>query len=289
MNLDILFNGIKRLPNVGEEIYSKDFKISLGGGKMVIPLVLDKLGIETKLGTYLGNDVQSKIAKILLKEQGFTSYTNFYEGDEDPTVVSSVLSLDEDRIIISNDVKTSIRDIDEDTVYNFLKDSNVVFAPYNMINVLRRLKENEVKIVYDIGWDDNLDLNSYIETLKYIDVFAPNDKEAMKMTNTSTVEDAVKVLSKYVKHPVITIGNEGCITYKDNKVIRVGLNNSYNVVDTSGAGDNFITGIVYGLLKDCEIEDCMKYGNIFGAKSTEVLGCYNNTLDIEYIDRLYNL
>ncbi|MCH4888981.1 carbohydrate kinase family protein [Acidaminobacter sp. JC074] len=289
MNIDLIFDGITSLPEQGEEVFASNFDLQLGGGPMVCPIILNQLGVKSQLGTFLGQDMLSDLARNLLSKMNFNDYTNFNAIEKNPVVVTSVLSLEKDRSFICYNENVREDQITDEIVYDFLKDSKVVFAPIGKLNVLRRLKQRGIKIIFDTGWDDDLHIDMFKEMLKYVDVFTPNHKEAMKMTDTSTIEEAVIELAKYVKYPVISNGDKGCITYINNEIIRVEMPVDFEVVDTTGAGDNFLTGIAYGLIHEKDIITCMKYGNIFGGYSTQGLGCYKSSITLEAIDDLMAL
>lgn len=289
MNVDMIFGKFHELPELGEEAFSKSFDLQLGGGPMVAPIVLSRLGYDAKLGTFLSQDNLSFLSKKMLEDVGFQNYTNFYNGSGHPVVATSVLSFERDRSFIcyNEEIRESL--LEDEVVYRFLKDSKVAFAPQGKVDVLKKLKENGVTIIFDTGWHNDLHIDMFEETLKYVDVFTPNDKEAMKMTGTSHVEDAVKALATYVKHPIVSIGEKGCLTYLNDEIRYVSMPKDFHVVDTTGAGDNFLTGIIYGLLKDVSIIECMEYGNIFGGLSTEALGCYKADITLEKVSALKKL
>lgn len=286
MNVDMIFEGFHNLPALGEEVFSKSFDLQLGGGPMVVPIVLSSLGYDAKLGTFLSEDNLSSLSKKMLEDMGFYNYINFYEGDGQPVVATSVLSFEHDRSFICYNEEIRENILNDDVVYDFLKASKVAFAPHGKVEVLKKLKADGVLLIFDTGWHDDLHITMFEETLKYVDVFTPNDKEAMKMTGTSTVEEAVRALASYVKHPIVSVGKEGCLTYLNNQVHYVRMPRSFHVVDTTGAGDNFLTGIIYGLLNDASIIECMEYGNIFGGLSTEALGCYKAAITLEKVEAL---
>ena len=79
MNVDLIYKDINRFPNEGEEVFATDFKIELGGGPMVIPIMLSRLGIPVKLGTYFGDDFQSRIASDLLNDIRFHYVEDVYK------------------------------------------------------------------------------------------------------------------------------------------------------------------------------------------------------------------
>lgn len=289
MNLDLLFGGVNQLPKTGEEVFAKAFDVQLGGGPMVCPIILQRLGIESKLGTFLSNDMISSISERMMLAKKFTNYENFNRDHPSPVVVTSVMSLKDDRSFVCYNEHVREKDLDDEVVYNFLKKSKVIFAPTGKLEVLKRLHQEKVQIIYDTGWVENIDISMFEETLKYVDIFTPNDKEAMAMTKTTSVKEAVKVLAMYVKHPIVSCGEKGCITYLNNEWIEVPMPKSFKVVDTTGAGDNFLTGIAYGLIHDQDIITCMQYGNVFGGYSTEALGCFKADINLEVIEELMSL
>jgi len=274
LNLDIIYSGIDRFPEKGEEIYSDHFDIQLGGGPPVLPIVLNRLNVKGKLGTFFSDDLISTLAMNLLKKLDFNDYHNFYKKSGKPVIVTSVISFSDDRSFVSFEDNRGETLYTEQEVYEFFTGSKVCWAVDEFPEVMAELKKEGTTLVYDIGWDKVKHISKFKDILKSVEVYTPNDKEAMVMTETSTPQDAVKVLAEYVKHPVVKIGKDGCLTYKNGNVIQVGIPYEVKAIETTGAGDNFLAGLTYGLVKDWCIEDCMKMGNIIGANSTTELGCY---------------
>jgi ribokinase len=281
LNLDIIYSGIDRLPEKGEEVYSDSFDIQLGGGPPVLPIVLKRMNVKGKLGTFFSDDLVSTLAKGLLKKLDFCDYYNFYKKSGKPVIVTSVISFTDDRSFVSFEDDKGETLCTEQEVYDFFTGSKVCWALGEYPEVMAKLKKEGTTLVYDIGWDGVKHVSNYKDILSIVDVFTPNDKEAMAITETSNPKDAVKVLSEYVKYPVVKIGKDGCLTYKKGEVVQIGLPYKVNAIDTTGAGDNFLAGLTYGLDKDWCIEDCMKMGNIIGANSTTELGCYKAYLSEE--------
>ena len=138
----------------------------------------------------------------------------------------------------------------------------------------RRLHEEGVKVVYDSGWSDDLSIDGIKAFLPYIDVYTPNDKEARKLAGTDDLEEAVRFLAGYTPHPVVTLGKGGCAYWHDGSIRYVSAIDEFRAVDTTGAGDNFLTGIIYGLLTEEPLDRCVRLGNIFAGKSTTAVGCF---------------
>ena len=95
-NVDLLYQGMERIPDVGEELYCKDFDLQLGGGLPATLINLGRLGIETKIATELGTDIFSEFAKNKFLQNGVEP-TNLYESDKIPLNITSAIILPKDR------------------------------------------------------------------------------------------------------------------------------------------------------------------------------------------------
>lgn len=284
MNLDIIFSDFPHMPNPGEEVFAKLFDIQLGGGPMLYPVVLNHLGCKTKLGTFLSDNEPSKICRNLMERMGFDHYENFNLKEENPVVVTSVFSWKQDRSFLAYNRFINETMLSEKSVYDFLEDARVISAPIGHLEVLKRLHREGKKIVFDVAWSDSLHVEKLSNVLSCVDVFAPNDKEALKLTEKETPEEALLMLKDYTETPVITMGKKGCMYY-DHGMKYIAAVEDFESVDTTGAGDNFITGIIYGLIQGYSMADCLKMGNIFAGYSTTKMGCYGAVITPEIINK----
>ena len=82
---------------------------------------------------------------------------------------------------------------------------------------------------------------------------------------------------------VTTLGADGSICYirKGKNIIekRIEAIRITNVVDASGGGDAYISGFLYGYLKDFDPEDCCRLGTIMAAHIIQKEGCLSNVPD----------
>lgn len=285
MNLDCIFQGFQRMPEPGEEVFAKHFTLQLGGGPMVAPIVLKQLGCRVELGTFLGQSDVADVCVKLLEKKGFQDYRDFSFPGKEPVVVTAVFSTEEDRGFLARNEQVNESCMPGDVVYDYLKDAKVTFAPAGHPEVAKRLHDAGVKIVYDNGWSDDLCIDTVKDLLPYVDVYTPNDKEAKKIACTDDLETALRFLARYTRNPVITLGKGGCAYLKDGRMVVIPANNDYIAVDTTGAGDNFLTGVVYGMIHDLSLEESLKLGNLFAGISTTGVGCFGATVTPEDIRR----
>lgn len=272
--LDLVFSGLPRIPDYGEEVFASRFDLQLGGGALAPAIILNRLQLEVNLGTFLNQGYLSQIARSLLAKENI-NYTNLYQGEEEPVVLTAIMSFSHDRSMVSyNPIKLNDYQLGEEDLYRFLRGSKICFVTKGFDQVYRQLCKEGVILVYDLGWEDHLHIKNLAPTLAYTHFFLPNEKEALKMTGAKNANEACKILKDYVKHPIIKLGPKGAITYLENQVVAIPMPMKYEAIDTTGAGDNFMAGLMYGLYQDWDIIKCIQFANVLGGYSTTGMGCY---------------
>ena len=286
LSLDFIFGGVKALPRLGEEVFSKTFDIQLGGGTLVYPIVLTKLGVDCHVIIKKSASIQAELAYSMLESYLIKEIEIVEEDEFDSVMSTAVISLEKDRSFISNNNFKAFS-FEDSFLLERYQGSKVIFATEQNTQIIPQLKANGSIIVFDVGWSEDLSLTKYEKVLKYVDYFTPNDKEAMKMTGTNTVEESLKVLSRYVSYPVVSCGKKGCMTILNENIICLDIPENINAVDTTGAGDNFMAGLIYGIYKEMSLQDCIKFANCTGALSTTGYGCYGAAYTKEDVIQLF--
>lgn len=272
-NVDLLYQGMERIPDVGEELYCKDFDLQLGGGLPATLINLGRLGIETKIATELGTDIFSEFAKDKFLQNGVEP-TNLYEGDKIPLNITSAIILPKDRTFFTYG-KGSIEANDnaKEKFYQIAKGSKITMMQLGgFLDVYKKLHEGGTKLVLDTGWDDDMSFEKYADYLEIADYYTPNQKEAKKISNTSTPEEAAQALTKYFDNVVVKVDKDGCIGIDENGSFFVPSIDEFKNVDSTGAGDAFLSGFMYGLFYDKPLKECVLLGNITGGKAVTKVG-----------------
>lgn len=272
-NVDLLYQGFDRLAGVGEELYCKDFSLQLGGGLPATLINLGRLGIETKIATELGNDIFSNFAKEKFVENSVEP-TNLYSGNEIPLNITSAIILPKDRTFYSYG-KGSINPDDKalETFYDIAKGSKICMMQMGgFLPVYKKLKEEGTILILDTGWDDEMSFKKYDEYLTVADYYTPNRKEALRITGTDNEKDAAYALKKYFDKVVVKVDADGCIGIDGEDYFFCPSVEEFKNVDSTGAGDAFLAGFMYGLFYDYPLRDCIEYGNITGGKAVTAVG-----------------
>ena len=289
-NVDLLYQGMERIPDVGEELYCKDFDLQLGGGLPATLINLGRLGIETKIATELGTDIFSEFAKNKFLQNGVEP-TNLYEGDKIPLNITSAIILPKDRTFFTYG-KGSIEADDnaKEKFFQIAKDSKITMMQLGgFLDVYKKLHKVGTKLVLDTGWDDDMSFEKFADYLEIADYYTPNQKEAKKISNTSTPEEAAQALTKYFDNVVIKVDKDGCIGIDENGSFFVPSIDEFKNVDSTGAGDAFLSGFMYGLFYDKPLKECVLLGNITGGKAVTKVGAlsaYNTEQELlNYLEK----
>lgn len=107
-------------------------------------------------------------------------------------------------------------------------------------------------------------------TEKYVDITFANEDEAFTFTGKKPLE-AVCEISKMSKIAVVKIGKDGSYVQSGEEFHLI---KPYFVrsVDTTGAGDLYAAGFLYGLAKDYSLNICGEIGSFVSSKVVEVVG-----------------
>lgn len=116
---------------------------------------------------------------------------------------------------------------------------------------------------------ENLEfLNSVIK--KYVDIVFANEEEALAFTGLPP-EESVKKISEICRIAVVKTGARGSLVSNGKNIYHIDPF-KVNPVDTTGAGDLYAAGFLFGLMNDMPIEKAAKIGSFLAAKVIERIG-----------------
>jgi sugar/nucleoside kinase (ribokinase family) len=105
---------------------------------------------------------------------------------------------------------------------------------------------------------------------KYVNILFANEEEIKALTGL-TPETGAKEIKDLVDIAVIKIGAEGSFCISDQGTVRIGVRPS-NPIDTTGAGDLYAAGFIYGHMHGHSPETCGKMGAILAGRIIEMFG-----------------
>jgi sugar/nucleoside kinase (ribokinase family) len=135
-------------------------------------------------------------------------------------------------------------------------------------------KENSLDVILDLASfnvvADNLDFLHFL-VKEYADVVFANADEARTFTGGKKPEDALEEIAEDCWIAVVKTGKNGSLIQNGRQVYRVPASR-VNCIDTTGAGDLYASGFLYGMLNDLDLPLCGEIGSILAGKVIEVIG-----------------
>ncbi len=133
--------------------------------------------------------------------------------------------------------------------------------------------EKGVKISLDMASYNVVEANrEFLKEMieKYVDILFANEEEAKAFTGKSP-EESLHEIAKLVDIAVVKIGSKGSMIKRQNEVVNIGVI-KVNSIDTTGAGDLYAAGFLYGLAKGLSLDKCGQIGALLSGKVIEVVG-----------------
>lgn len=114
------------------------------------------------------------------------------------------------------------------------------------------------------------DFQAFVE--QSTDVLFANEAEIMALYQTATFEEAVAIIRNKCDIAVLTRSAKGSVIVNGDSIIEVKAEPVAKVLDTTGAGDQYAAGFLYGLSRDMPLERCGHLGSLAAAEVISHMG-----------------
>ncbi len=121
--------------------------------------------------------------------------------------------------------------------------------------------------------------------LENVSIFLPNENEIQILTGESYERGAEKILDFGVDIVAVKLGSKGCYVSNGDEEFEVDSKN-VDPVDTTGAGDAFNSGFLYGLFEDFDLKKAGELGNLTASKCIQSIGGRISEKDAKHIKNL---
>jgi sugar/nucleoside kinase (ribokinase family) len=280
-NPDLVLSGGDVVPAFGQaERLVDEARLVIGGSGAIFACGAARLGLRVAFAGVVGDDMFGRFmceqlqahgidtsAVIMLPERS-TGVTVVMSGRDDRAMLTFAGTTgDLRRSVIGADVLSRTRHIHVSSY--FLQRA---LAP-ELPALFREARDGEATTSLDPNWDPSGKWdNGLMALLPEVDVFLPNEVEALSMARISVVDDAIaRLRSSGAGTVVVKTAGQGAVAAQAGDVVAVaGI--PTQVVDSTGAGDSFDAGFLAGFLAGQPLRRCLEIGNACGALSTRGIG-----------------
>jgi ribokinase len=281
---DMLFRGDVR-PVYGQvEQFVDDYQIELGGSAAIFASQFTRLGGRVALHGVVGEDLLGRFLRERLAGLGISPQF-LAATSQSKTPVGLGLLAKDDRAMLTH--KGCLHEITLDSVQRsgvLTAARHLHIAGYYLLEALQShwptmlsaLKGRGVTVSLDTNWSPLGDWDAVRAVLPYVDVFLPNEGEALQISGKDDLDQAGGWLAGVTGLTVIKCGAQGAVAFRGKErwqfAVPQALLEDLRIVDTTGAGDNFDAGFMFAWLQGAALADCIALGMKCATASLRAIG-----------------
>jgi len=292
---DVIVRTVDGLPPRGTLVFKDSISLYSGGCAMSSSVDLSILGAKSAIIAKIGGDSFGEFLKNVLVNKN-VDITGLKIAEYPTSASVALIASDSERTFLHTPGANAYF-TDEDMDWDIVEKSKIVFTAGMLImpgfdgrpcaNVLKKCREMGKITMLDTAWDSaNLWMQKLEPSMPYIDYFMPSVEEAEKLSGeTEHKKIADMFFDMGVKHVVIKLGKEGCYL-RENKSSDGKYFPTYKNIkpaDTTGAGDSFCAGFLFGLSKNYDLGECCRIGNAVGSHCVMKTGATAGIVPYEQI------
>ena len=253
------------------------YDVASGGSAANTINGLAQLGISSG---YIGKIHEDQFGQIFRKDMTDKGIQAFLlSGSLDTGVATTLISQDSQRTFgtyLGAAIELSANDLKSEyfSGYNFFHIEGYLVQNHELLEKAVKLaKEKGLKVSIDMASYNVVEANlDFLKNLisEYVDIVFANEEESKAFTGLDP-ESALDEIAKICEIAIVKIGAKGSLVKTSNERLVV---NAFPArpVDTTGAGDLYAAGFLYGLVKGHSLTTCAKLGGLLGANVIEVIG-----------------
>ncbi|MCJ8007798.1 carbohydrate kinase family protein [Lederbergia wuyishanensis] len=281
INVDLIMTGENVEPQWNQEKLVDSFDLVLGSSSCITAAGLAGLGMDVYFVGLVGDDVFGHFCVEELKKKGInTSYVKLVPHIQ--TGVTLSLSTSKDRALLTymgtiselgpNDIPEEIYDLADHIHFgSYFLQTNM---KQHWKDVLIKARSKNVTTSFDTGWDPNekWDRDVILSLMEDVNLFIPSEVEINNIFELNDVSQVKEILPEKYENVIVKLGAKGSMMINaQGNTTRV---SGYSIkpIDTTGAGDSFNAGLIYGYLHGLKNSELLEFANACGALATLRIG-----------------
>ena len=219
-------------------------------------------------GAYFQSDLEDHKIKTFLnyRETGTGYATAFISPDSERTFATYLGA--------ALEIHSDMLKEDHFSGYDYFHFEGYLVPNYELVSkAIILAKEKGAKISIDMASynivEENLEFLKQIIS-EHVDIVFANEEEAKSLTGKEP-EEALNDISEMCDIAVVKIGSRGSLIKQGENSYKIGVIKA-DSKDTTGAGDLYASGFLYGLIQGYSLDKCGQIGALLSGKVIEVIG-----------------
>jgi len=289
---DLLLQGYERMPTKGEELYLQDYTISLGGNA-IIASALSQMNIPSALLATVGDDLMGDYLIRLMQDKKILQ-DHIIRLQSMKTNVSCIVTQDGERSFLTWVQQGEVfQKVLKEHLFSLIaKDFSHIHISFELLNLsyvqdfLLEARCSGVTISTDLGFQDALNWEEErFAILSFVDYFFPNIDEAKRITGLSDLPKMLEKLALWVDEPIITLGEQGVAALSKEHGILFVPAPAVEVCNTTGSGDSFVAGFLYGRYHGMNLYEALQIGVVTGSLTASSAESVSKDISEDFLRR----
>jgi sugar/nucleoside kinase (ribokinase family) len=304
VNPDILVVGDDVVPEFGQaEKLVGTIRLTVGGSSAITACGAARLGLRVAHGGIVGDDLLGRAIRDALADHGVD--VSLIGTDPAIATGATVVLGSGDRRALLTAIGTIDRLSADDVPRRSLAATRHLHAGSTAIQprlrnglagLFAEARRAGVSTSFDTNWDPERRWRGIEHLLAAADVFFPNEREASLITGRSDPLEAAHELVRRAdavgRDPnagpltvAVKLGAVGGLVIRGHEALRLPAP-EVQVIDSTGAGDAFDAGFLYGLLDGRSLRECLGLAVACGSLSTRAIGGVDGQATLEEAEAL---
>ncbi len=281
INIDTIWP-VSEFPIPGRDGLTETVAVEIGGAVVNSAIVLDNLGQRTGLLGCVGKDVWAEQIERKLAQTNINQKYVHAKPENTTGLTFIIVTPDGERTMFSNrgaNIQLEVQDIGEDT----FKDAAILhISGYALLEspqknavwrAVELAKKQNVQISLDTGLEPAIQKPKDMRRLlRELTICISGPQEISALLDSTSPEDAANLLiSSGIRLAAIKLGKKGSFV-ADEKDQFFCPSFHVDAVDTTGAGDSFTAGLLYGWTRGLSLPATAALASALGALAASVYG-----------------
>ncbi len=256
-----------------------DATLTMGSSGVIFACGAARLGLRVGYCGVVGDDMFGRFMLQAMTERGVDTAGVIVDRDV-KTGLSVILNIENDRAILTHMGAISALSAEQIDTDLLSATRHVHLTSYflqtalqpGLPKLLRLAMSQHATVSLDTNWDPAEDWDNGLENvLPLLDILLPNAQEACAIARQPNLDTAIESLAITVPTVAVKLGAKGAICAQEGLITRdPGF--PVEVVDTTGAGDSFDAGFIYGFICGLPVAESLALGCACGSLSTRSAG-----------------
>ena len=272
VQLDVLASPVTHMPKPGGDDVIDRIAVRAAGAAGNVSLALAGLGVQHRLFGAIGDDQAGRLVANELRRVGVGADLQIVVGQETGISIALEAPGRERAFITAHGV---LNNYNESDLPSDATDADLVLLTgYFSLpglrgegtrKLLQRARDRGAVVAFDTGWDPedwtNGATHEVLEMLTFVDIFLPNEPEALALSGKPDAEQAAEFLSDHCKGwIVVKLGDQGVLARGPaGEVLRISAP-VVEPIDTTGAGDSLAAGMFAELVRQADMDTALAFG-----------------------------